>query len=705
MLHSSGILLNIILPITDPVIKFLIILFIILIVPILSDKIRIPHLLGMILAGVLIGDYGLNLISRDSSIILSGTAGLLYIMFLAGLEIDLNDFKRNAGKSSVLGLYGFIIPMLLGSLAGLFLLKFSLSASILMASMFASHTLITYPIVSKLGISKNRAVNISVGSTLISNVLALIVLAIIVNANNEHTNRFFWILMAIKFLGFSLIILYGFPWIAREFFKRYQDAVLQYIFVLFIVFLGAVLSQLAGIEGIIGAFLAGLAINKLIPNTSPLMNRIDFVGNAIFIPFFLIGVGMLINLKAFITGTETIKVAILMSLLATFGKYLAAVLTRKQLKFTKSEGLLIFGLTNSQAAATLAAVMVGHSLGILNDSVLNGTIVMILVTCTISSFATQRAARRILLSETTSDDSNPTRERILIPISNPATVEELIHFSLLIKSKKNIENILTLNIISDTEKNYQSEKQAEILFDKAKKTAAAADISIKTLLRYDKSSIDGIVSVAKEQNISDIIIGLHAKSGDKDTFFGKIIPGILTSKNIDVFILHAYQPISTLKKHRIIVPEFAEFESGFSFWLGKIWNLSNSTGVKIEFHTFPSTYRVLKMILAKHAINASIHRIYHRETILSIIQKISSDENLILVQSRQEFEKNDELFARIQELLNREFEKKNYIIIYPSQSEVFGNKKFNLTAPVFHESIKQVDIIGNTLAQFLKKRK
>ncbi|MCA1744314.1 MAG: cation:proton antiporter, partial [Bacteroidales bacterium] len=354
-------LFDFVLPITDPVLKFLIILIIILFIPIISDKLKLPHLLGMILAGVVIGPFGLNLLARDSSIILSGTAGLLYIMFLSGLEIDMNDFKKNIGKSTALGLYGFTIPMLLGTLAGVYILDFSWITSILLASMFASHTLITYPIVSKLGITKNRAVNISVGSTLITNILALLVLAIVVGMSNDSMNGGFWIKLLLSFTISTLIILFVFPRLSRWFFKRYSDSVSQYIFVLVLVFLGAILSQWAGIEAIIGAFMAGLAINSLIPRTSPLMNRITFVGNAIFIPFFLIGVGMLIDYRAF-SNPQTLFVAVVMSGIATLAKFSAAWITQKSFSFTKEERHLMFGLTNSQAAATLAAVLIGYNI-------------------------------------------------------------------------------------------------------------------------------------------------------------------------------------------------------------------------------------------------------------------------------------------------------------------------------------------------------
>ncbi|TNF43494.1 MAG: cation:proton antiporter, partial [Bacteroidetes bacterium] len=384
------------LPLTQPVLKFLVILTIILFAPILLNKIKIPHILGLIIAGAIIGPNGVNLLTRDSSIILSGTAGLLYIMFLAGLEIDLAEFKKNSSKSLVFGIYTFMIPMTLGIITSICILNFSVLTSVLLASMYASHTLIAYPILSKLEVTKNRAVNIAVGGTMITDTLALLVLAVIVGMSAGEVNPSFWVRLSVSMVLFAVIVMFGFPVIARWFFKQYDDRVSQYIFVLVMVFLGAVLAELAGVEAIIGAFLSGLALNRLIPRTSPLMNRIDFVGNAVFIPFFLIGVGMLVDYRAFFSDFETIKVAIVMTVVATLAKFSAAWLTQKSFRFTADERRLIFGLSNAQAAATLAAVLIGYNvitgttesgepIRLLNDAVLNGTIVMILITCTIAT--------------------------------------------------------------------------------------------------------------------------------------------------------------------------------------------------------------------------------------------------------------------------------------------------------------------------------
>ncbi len=520
------------LPLTNPVLKFLILLIVMLFVPIFLSKLKIPPLLGLIIAGAFLGQHGTNLLERDSSIILSGTAGLLYIMFLAGLEMNLKEFKKNTQKSIVFGLFTFLIPMIFGIFSSIYILQFSVLTSVLLASMFASHTLLAYPMISKLGVSKNRAVTITIGGTLITDTLALLVLAVIVGMTKGNVTSVFWIKLFISLLIFAFIVLFIFPLIARSFFKRFEDNVLQYIFVLVIVFLGAFLAELAGIEPIIGAFLSGISLNRLIPHTSPLMNRIEFVGNAIFIPFFLIGVGMLIDYKVFFKDFETVKVGVFMIIVATLSKYLAAYFTQKTYKFSLDERRIIFGLSNAQAAATLAAVLVGYNIEIgktqtgetirlLNENILNGTILMILVTCTIASFIAQKGAKNIALadndlSKTKEETQNELlkrvslqQERILIPVGNIQTTDELINLSILIKSTQNKKNLYALSIVTDREE--QTDKNASKVLQKAVITASATDTILKEILRYDINIVNGITSVIKENNITDLILGYIKK--------------------------------------------------------------------------------------------------------------------------------------------------------------------------------------------------
>lgn len=668
------------LPLADPVLKFLLILLIILAAPLLLNKLRIPHLLGLIIAGAIIGPHGFNLVLRDSSIILSGTAGLLYIMFLAGLEIDMADFKRNSTKSLAFGMYTFLIPMILGTVVGIWVLQFNVLTSVLLASMFASHTLIAYPIISKLGISKNKAVSITVGGTMITNTLALLVLTIIVGMATGQVNDMFWIRLGVSILIFALIVLFGFPFIGRWFFKHVHDNISQYIFVLVMVFLGSFLAQVAGMEAIIGAFLSGLALNRLIPQSSPLMNRVEFVGNAIFIPFFLLGVGMLIDYRTFFTSFETIKVGLIMIIVATAAKYIAAWMTQKTFHLSTDQRSVIFGLSNAQAAATLAAVMVGYNvitgtdangepIRLLNESVLNGTILMILVTCTIASFAAQKGAHNIAAQDISDKEENKKEsEHILIPVSNEKTVEELVNLSLAIKSPQNKNGLFALKVIDNHHSDEKALKQSRRVLQTAVNTAAATDTRMKDLLRYDLSVSNAIASVVKEREITDLVVGLHKEKDIPAAFLGHIVESVLAESSVSTFIYKPAQPISTVRRHLIIIPELAEKEIGFNQIIFRLRNVTQNTGAATVFYGSEATLNALKKLLAKKSGEASYIEFNDWDDFLIVFRDIKPDDTMWIILSRKEGLSYAPAMARIPKYLNKYFQANSFVLAYPVQA-------------------------------------
>ena len=675
------------LPLTDPVLKFLLILVIILAAPLLLNKLRIPHLLGLIIAGAIIGPNGFNLVLRDSSIILSGTAGLLYIMFLAGLEIDLGDFKKNKWKSLTFGMYTFLVPMALGTLVGLYVLNFSMLTSILLASMFASHTLIAYPIISKLGITKDKAVGITVGGTMISDTLALLVLTVIVEMAVGDVDDWFWYRLGAAIILFFAFVMIVFPIVGRWFFKRCEDNVSQYIFVLVMVFLGAYLAELAGLESIIGAFLAGMALNRLIPSTSPLMNRVEFVGNAIFIPFFLIGVGMLIDYRAFFTNWDTIKVGAVMIVVATVAKFVAAWLTQKTFRMSVDQRRVIFGLSNAQAAATLAAVMVGYNvilgetptgepIRLLNESVLNGTILMILVTCTMASFSAQKGAHNIAMNDVSEEKegTGEHQERILIPVSYEKNVTELVNLSTAIKSKKNKNGLFALNVINNQASDDKAFKQSKKVLNMAVTTASATDNVLQDLLRYDLNVANAIISVIKEQGITDLVLGLHQGKGVVSSFLGNMTEAILGQSNVTTLIYRPIQPIATVKRHLVVVPARAEKEVGFPMWVNKVWNIIHNSGAKAVFYASEDTMVYLKEMYKKRPIEAEFSSFDDWDDFLIMSREIKSDDTLWVVMSRRERLSYHANMSRIPNYLNKYFQSNSFVLVYPIQAGETNNR-------------------------------
>lgn len=681
---------NITLPLEDPILKSLLVLGIILLAPLLLNKLKIPYLLGLIIAGAVIGPNGLNLILRDSSMELFGMAGILYIMFLSGLELDMKDFKKNSYRSAVFGLYTFCIPLLFGILAGYYLLGFSIYSSILLAGLFASQTLIAYPIVSKLGIARDKAVTIAVGGTVITDTLALLLLTVVVGIATGVVDDTFWYRLSGSVIACIAVIVLLFPIVARRFFKWCSDSVSQYIFVLVMVFVGAWLSHLAGLEPIIGAFLTGLALNRLIPKTSALMNRVVFVGNALLIPFFLIGVGMLIDYRAFFRDWESIKVAAVMIVLVTVAKFIAAYLTQKSFRLSKDQRTLIFGLSSAHVAATLAAVMVGYNVitgyaetgepvRLLNESVLNGTILMILFTCIVSTFATQVGAHNIAMKGDVSDAEDSDKERVaehvLIPVEPNSKTEELVALGIAITKQKH-RSLYALRALDNRLDDSDTQKDAQKLLDRAVTAASAANIHIDSLLRYDVNEVNAIVSVVLERNITDLVV---ERNNFETAQFSRSLHDIVYGTNVTTFIYRSAQHFATIKRHIVVVPKRAELEAGFNTWVLRVRHLAHDTKSRLLFYATEPTLQQLQK--KRRKVDIATYSAYPAEEnlerqISNILQEIKSDDCLWVVMSRKDGVSYQTCMSRVPAFMERSLPQSSYVLLFPVQAAEDGDSRY-----------------------------
>ena len=383
----------------SPLLILTIVIGIIWFVPIVCRKIHVPSIVGFILAGIVIGPSVLNMVGENSTIKILGSLGMLYIMFQSGSEIDINDFKQYKYRSLFFGLCTFFIPLGLGVLTSRYLLDFNWTSSLLLGAMYGSHTLMTYPIVSRYGVQKNVAVNITVGATMWAIILSLIVLAVVEQWNNTAKTTLDYIIQLVILTLFLSSVLWLFPSFARMFFKRYREPISEFMVVMLMLVGSALLADWAGLEGILGAFLCGVSLNRLLPNRSPLMGRINFMGNSVFVPLFLISVGLMINIEAFWSSWTTIIIAAVMILTKLMGKSLAAWIAQGVFRFSKHERQLVFGLSHATAAGTLAIVTIAYQMGIVSSEVLNAAVLMILVLCTTASFITEHAAKELALQE------------------------------------------------------------------------------------------------------------------------------------------------------------------------------------------------------------------------------------------------------------------------------------------------------------------
>lgn len=664
------------LPITDPTWIFLLVLLIILFAPILLTKLRIPHIIGMILAGLAIGEHGFNILVRDSSFELFGKVGVYYIMFLAGLEMNMADFKKNRGKAVALGLLAFIVPISIGMVTNVLLLKYSLITSILLASMYASHTLVAYPIVIRYGISRQRSVSIAVGGTAVTDTLTLLVLAVISGVFKGEAGGLFWLWLVVRFVVLGGLIMWLLPRVGRWFFRRYDDNVMQYIFVLAMVFLGAGLMEFIGMEGILGAFLVGLVLNRLIPHVSPLMSHLEFVGNALFIPYFLIGVGMLIDVKVIFGGGDALKVAGVMIVVALGGKWIASWLTQKIYRMSVLERELMFGLSNAQAAATLAAVLVGYNIilpdgsRLLNEDVLNGTVLLILVTCIVSSFTTERAARKMAMGEAhPEEDRSREPEKILIPVANPNTIEYLMNLSLVIRDPKQKDNLLALNVINDHSGTEALEQQGKRYLERAAKITASAGVELKCISRYDLNIAAGIIHTAKEHGATDVIIGLHWKVNIVDSFFGMLTENLLKGLHREVMVARFLIPINTLRRIIVAVPPKAEYEAGFQKWVDHFCRMGTTLGCRVHFFANEQTGNLLQALVKKKHSNTltEFSRLDEWEDLLLLTGQVNYDHLLVVISARRGSISYDSSFEKLPSQLGRYFTNNSLIVLYPDQ--------------------------------------
>lgn len=693
--------LNIKLPITDPTWIFFLVLVIILFAPLILSKLRIPHIIGLILAGLLIGGHGLNILERDSSFELFGKVGIYYIMFLAGLEMDMGNFARHGRQGAFFGLLTFLIPFSIGLLVGMYILNYSLLTSLLLACIFSSHTLVSYPIVGRYGIEKHVSVVLSIVATAIASFAALLILAGIVGAQKEDAGLLFWLWFILKFTLYLLFVIQVFPRIGRRFFRRYDDSVMQYIFVLALVFLSAALAELAGLEGLLGAFLAGLVINRLIPKVSPLMNRIEFVGNALFIPYFLIGVGMLINIRILFQGFDALWVVLVMIVTATLTKWISAYLMQKFTGMNKYSRQMLFGLTNAHAAGALAMVMIGTQIEVapgeylMNDLLLNGTVMVILASCIISSLATEHAARAIAMNDASLEDNRGSNHgKCLITYSNPATVDMLTQLAMMIRNPRIPDSLLGLSVAFDDEQGERRLAQGKQNLEKARKIAASADVSMATLSRVSNNVASGIVHTMKEYDVGEVVLGLHHKVNIVDSFFGSIVDNVLKGTHREVIIVRCLMPPNTLRRVVIAVPAKAEYEVGFYKWLEHLCRIGEQLGCRMHFYTHPDTGIYIKGYVKKmhESVRAEYSDMEDWDDLLLLTREVDYDHLLVIVSARVGFISYQPSFERISMQVSKYFSNNSVMLLYPDQ---YGDplESVSLFSPSVHTSTRRYAIL------------
>ena len=698
-------------PITNPTLIFLVVLLVILAAPIVMGKLRIPHIIGMVLAGVMLGKYGFDILERDKSFEILGKVGLYYILFLASLEMDMEGLKKNMRRIGIFGMLTFLIPASMMYLVGIFILQYHHSTSLLLSCIMASNTLIAYPIVARYGLQRKPSVTLSVGGSMLSLLLSLVVLAALETAQDKTVDILFWFLFLAKFIVYCTIVILIIPRLSRWFLRRYSDAVMQYIFVMSMMFMSAALSEAVGIDGIFGAFMAGLILNRYIPRLSALMNRIEFIGNALFIPYFLIGVGMLINVRLLFDGGNIIWIVLCFVFFGTFGKAVAAYVACIGFRMPLSSGHMTFGLTCAHAAGAIAMVMVGMEteiapgVSMVNDDILNGVVMMILFTCVISTIITEQSAQRIVLRDKDIVPDNGGRnddEKFLIPVKYPEYANNLINLGILMRNTKLNRGLVALNVVYDDENMRVNQEKGQRLLEQVTLYAAGSDVRMQTQVRIAANIANGIKHAFKEFRASEIIIGMHTHKEVSPKFWGEFHQSLFNGLSRQIIMARIMQPLNTVRRIQVCVPSRAQFEAGFYRWLERLSRLADNLECRINFHGRKDTLE----LIAEYAHNrhpnmrAEYTEMLHWNELPKLAGTIAKDHIFVVVTARKGTISYKNAMDRLPDELTRYYSGTSMMIIFPDQ---FGDAmdKMTFSQPQHTEEESAYE----TIREWMRRRK
>ena len=658
--------------VTEPVQIFLIVLAIILFAPLLLNKLKIPHIIGMIVAGVVIGPYGFNVLDNDSSFAIFGQVGLLYLMFLAGLEIDMYHLRLNLGRGLSFGILTLLIPLAMGVLSSVYLLGLDWATSFLLGAMYASHTLLAYPVAARFGITKAPAVLMAIVGTIIAVIGALLVLAATVSVRKEgYFNVAAIGLLMLRLVVWVVSLLYLYPRLTRYFFKKSADKVTQYVFVLVLVFFAACSAQYIGLEPVLGAFFAGLLLNRYIPIASPLMSSIEFVGNALFIPYFLISVGMMINVRVF-GDTSTLGVASVMLAVALVSKWLPAWIAQRRNGFGAESRNVMFGLTAAHTAVALAVVSVGYQLEMFDERILNSTIAVILVTCGVAPLITSGAAAKLKVRMMDEDPDHVSGKKqrnnnTLIGVANPLTTAALVEMAVLMRNTRGTHQFYALHVRNDNSPAAKALSRNSL--ETARRTAAAADTYVETLDRYDLNTVTGVLNAIEERDITEILLGMHRRATVIDSFFGNKVEQLLRATNRMVMISRCFIPCGTITRVVVWVPADAQYETGFNRWVRALSRLTRQVGCRIIFCCPSEVQPLIRGVIysENYGIRCEFRTTEGWDDMIILSNQVLDDDLFVVIGARAQSVSYRSEMAELPSFLQRYFSRNNLMMIYPEQ--------------------------------------
>ncbi|MBQ0089046.1 MAG: cation:proton antiporter [Prevotellaceae bacterium] len=678
-------------PITDPTWIFIVVLCIILFAPLIFGRIHVPPLVGMVIAGAIIGPLGLNVIVSHGSFELFGQIGLYYIMFLAGLSMDINAMKSNKGEVLSFGLISFTIPLIIGGLTAYYILQFNILASILIACILSSHTLVTFPIVSRYGLNGHKSVTLSVVATMISLFLALIVLSGFTNSSSNSNNWIQWLMLLSKCILLGLMVIFLYPRLIRWFFRTFADDVLQYIFVMIVVSLTAAISKWFGLEGVLGAFLAGLVFNRYIPEAAPLMKHIEFLGNVLFIPFFLISVGMMIDIKLLFTSSYLLTLIGVIVLAALLSKYFAVFITSKIFRYNNDMQLMMTGLTSAHAAGALAMLMVGKQIEIapgiplIDETLINTVVMLILFSCIFSAYLTSIAAKRITLKNVSEEEKKGIEDKMLVALSSrPELMTNLVNMSLYMRPHKSNVPLVGIRLIVDANDNERELTAARQIVYEAAKLAAAAGVNMKKIVRSGVNIITGLTYTMKDFETSELMVGYPLQKNEGEGSLGYTLNELIARISRQIIVVSCLRPANTLRCIHAVIPNKADVEIGYYLWLSHLCRLARQLDCKIIFYCNDKIWESIdKFKNQKYSSIKASHITFENYSQMdSLKDKINDDHMFVMIAARVGSFSYLPCMSRLAEIVKQNFSHCSAMIIYPDQYGVeVMNTSFDIGFP------------------------
>ncbi len=659
------------LPFTNILLIITILFIILLIAPIISKALRIPSIIGLIVFGAIIGPNGFGIIPINDGIKILSEIGLIFIIFLAGIELDFNQLKKNKQASIFSGFITATLPSTILFIILFFFFDISLLKSILISLIFSTQTLVAYPIVSRFGLTNNRSSITAIGGTIISDALILFAIGIIVTSHKSPLTITYISKLILNIISFMLIVTFLFPYIVKKIFTKFEDDnYLFFLLILSLVFLSATLAYLVGLEGIIGAFLAGITLNRYIPKTSSLMTNLKFIGNSIFIPCFLFFVGTLVNFKLIFENTNIILFSSMLVIIAITSKYLASYITGKIFNFNKNEIYLLFGLSSTRAAAVIAVTIVCFTENLISSHILNASVLLIATSCIIGSIVTEKACRKLILSKSNIiDTEEELTEKILVPYANPNNINKLLDIAAMQFNLNTQSIIYPLAVITENTEYKQTITTNKTILEKLIQNSYPKYIQFQPTTRIDTNPVSGILRATKELMATTLIIGW---TGQKTKFdiLGSNIDTILEHTSLQTLVCHINQSVNIFSKLIITVPKNAEFEKGFKKWLFFINSLTKNASFKAVFISNQITCNTLQKISIELNINTSAE--YHisnsEQELINILENIYNKNSLIfIISGRNKSISFDISTERILQLVTKPEKNKNFIILFPEE--------------------------------------